>query len=83
MCGLALAACGSKGEATSGTSDSGTLVIGASMSLTGKLAEITDLINRHGGSAVGLSGKDGGLILSKPLTARAWAESQPKGGRSR
>src|SRR4029079_14228532 len=37
--------------------------------------ENTDLINRHGGSAVGLSGKDGGLILSKPLTARAWAES--------
>src|SRR6185436_16622057 len=37
--------------------------------------EITDLINRHGGSAVGLSGKDGGLILSKPLTAQAWAES--------
>lgn len=36
---------------------------------------ITDLINRHGGSAVGLSGKDGGLILSKPLTAKAWAES--------
>jgi acetylglutamate kinase len=37
--------------------------------------EITDLINRHGGSAVGLSGKDGGLILSRPLTAKAWAES--------
>jgi len=36
---------------------------------------ITDLINQHGGSAVGLSGKDGGLILSKPLTAKAWAES--------
>ncbi len=37
--------------------------------------EITDLINRHGGSAVGLTGKDGGLILSRPLTAKAWAES--------
>src|SRR6187401_2186793 len=37
--------------------------------------EITDLINRHGGSAVGWSGKDGGFILSKPLTAKAWAES--------
>ncbi|MFO0775017.1 MAG: acetylglutamate kinase [Nitrospiraceae bacterium] len=40
--------------------------------------EITDLINRHGGKAVGLSGKDGGLIQSKPLTAKAWAESLDK-----
>jgi len=46
------------------------------MVLAGKInMEITDLINRHGGSAVGLRGKDGGLILSKPLTAKAWAES--------
>jgi acetylglutamate kinase len=46
------------------------------MVLAGKInMEITDLINRHGGSAVGLSGKDAGLILSKPLTAKAWAES--------
>lgn len=46
------------------------------MVLAGKInMEITDLINRHGGSAVGLSGKDGGLILSKPLTAKAWAQS--------
>lgn len=46
------------------------------MVLAGKInMEITDLINRHGGSAVGLSGKDGGLILSKPLTVKAWAES--------
>lgn len=46
------------------------------MVLAGQInMEITDLINRHGGSAVGLSGKDGGLIRSKPLTARAWAES--------
>jgi acetylglutamate kinase len=46
------------------------------MVLAGKInMEITDLINQHGGSAVGLSGKDGGLILSKPLTAKAWAES--------
>jgi acetylglutamate kinase len=49
------------------------------MVLAGKInMEITDLINRHGGSAVGLSGKDGGLILSKPLTAKAWAESLEK-----
>lgn len=40
--------------------------------------EITDLINRHGGKAVGLSGKDGGMIQSKPLTAKAWAESLDK-----
>ncbi len=46
------------------------------MVLAGKInMEITDLINRHGGSAVGLSGKDGGLILSKPLTVKAWAET--------
>lgn len=46
------------------------------MVLAGKInMEITDLINRHGGKAVGLSGKDGGLIRSKPLTAKAWAES--------
>ncbi len=46
------------------------------MVLAGQInMEITDLINRHGGSAVGLSGKDGGLIRSKPLTAKAWAES--------
>jgi acetylglutamate kinase len=46
------------------------------MVLAGKInMEITDLITRHGGSAVGLSGKDGGLILSKPLTAKAWAKS--------
>jgi branched-chain amino acid transport system substrate-binding protein len=64
MCGLALAACGSKGEATSGTSDSGTLVIGASMSLTGKLAregQLTkegyelcqDKVNAAGGADIG------------------------------
>jgi acetylglutamate kinase len=49
------------------------------MVLAGKInMEITDLINRHGGKAVGLSGKDGGLILSRPLTARAWAASLDK-----
>jgi branched-chain amino acid transport system substrate-binding protein len=64
MCGLALAACGSKGEASSGTSDSGTLTIGASMSLTGKLAregQLTkegyelcqDKVNAAGGADIG------------------------------
>ena len=37
--------------------------------------EIVTLLNQHGARAVGLTGKDGGLILSKPLTAKAWAES--------
>jgi acetylglutamate kinase len=40
--------------------------------------EIVDLLNRHGGLAVGLSGKDGGLMLSRPLTAKAWAASLDK-----
>ncbi len=37
--------------------------------------EIVTLLNQHGAKAVGLTGKDGGLILSRPLTAKAWAES--------
>ena len=49
------------------------------MVLAGRInMEITDLINRHGGKAVGLSGKDGGLIRSKPLTTKAWAQSLEK-----
>jgi acetylglutamate kinase len=46
------------------------------MVLGGKInKEIVDLLNRHGAKAVGLTGKDGGLILSKPLTSKAWSES--------
>lgn len=41
-------------------------------------SEIVSLINHHGGRAVGLNGKDGGLILAKPLTAKAWAENFDK-----
>lgn len=37
--------------------------------------EIVALLNRHGGKAVGLTGKDGDLIMAKPLTAKSWAES--------
>jgi len=49
------------------------------MVLAGKInMEIVDLLNCHGGKAVGLSGKDGGLILTKPLTAKAWAASLDK-----
>ncbi len=46
------------------------------MVLGGKInKEIVALLNRHGARAVGLTGKDGGLIQAKPLTAKAWAES--------
>ncbi len=44
--------------------------------------EIVTLLNRHGGKAVGLTGKDGDLIMAKPLTAKSWAESlstEPEG----
>ena len=52
------------------------------MVLAGKInMEIVDLLNRHGGHAVGLSGKDGGLMLTKPLTAKAWAASHREGSR--
>jgi acetylglutamate kinase len=46
------------------------------MVLAGKInMEIVDLLNRHGGRAVGVSGKDGGFITAKPLTVKAWIES--------
>ena len=46
------------------------------MVLAGKInMEIVDLLNRHGGRAVGVSGKDGGFITAKPLTVKAWVES--------
>ena len=49
------------------------------MVLAGKInMEIVSLLNRHGGRAVGLSGKDGGLILAKPLTVKSWSESLDK-----
>jgi len=32
--------------------------------------EIVNLINQHGGNAVGLTGKDGNLIIARPLTDR-------------
>src|SRR5919106_4372651 len=44
------------------------------MVLGGKInKEIVALLNRHGGRAVGLTGKDGGLIHAKPLTVKGWA----------
>ncbi|MCU7729902.1 amino acid ABC transporter substrate-binding protein [Actinoplanes sp. KI2] len=84
-CSLALAACGSKGEAPSGGSSGGdTLVIGASLSLTGALARegkltqegyqlCQDRVNAAGGVPVG--GKKLKLAIqfqddtSKPDTA--------------
>ena len=49
------------------------------MVLVGKInKEIVSLINRHGGRAVGLSGKDGELILAKKLTVNPAAGSSEK-----
>jgi acetylglutamate kinase len=46
------------------------------MVLGGKInKEIVALLNGHGGRAVGVTGKDGGLLLAKPLTAKAWSAS--------
>jgi acetylglutamate kinase len=49
------------------------------MVLAGKInMEIVELLNRHGGRSVGLSGKDGGLLMAQPLTAKSWAKSLGK-----
>jgi len=39
--------------------------------------EIVSLINQHGGKAVGLSGKDGGLIRAKKMVLKATGEKMP------
>ncbi len=45
------------------------------MVLGGKInKEIVTMLNQHGGRAVGITGKDGKLILCKPFSARAWAQ---------
>jgi acetylglutamate kinase len=45
------------------------------MVLVGKInKEIVSLINRHGGRAVGLSGKDGGLLRARKMTVRSQEE---------
>jgi len=36
--------------------------------------EIVTLLNQHGGKAVGLTGKDGRLILSKPFSSKKWMQ---------
>jgi acetylglutamate kinase len=48
------------------------------MVLVGKLnKEIVTLINRHGGMAVGLSGKDGGLILARKMNVTVSENGSP------
>ncbi|RMH06724.1 MAG: acetylglutamate kinase [Nitrospirae bacterium] len=44
------------------------MVLGATINKS-----IVTLLNQHGAKAVGLTGKDGNLILSKPFSAKAWA----------
>src|SRR5437773_10780140 len=48
------------------------------MVLVGKVnKEIVTLINQHGGMAVGLSGKDGGLILAKKMNVTVSSNGEP------
>jgi acetylglutamate kinase len=48
------------------------------MVLVGKVnKEIVTLINRHGGMAVGLSGKDGGLILARKMNVMVTDNGKP------
>ena len=48
------------------------------MVLVGKLnKEIVTLINQHGGMAVGLSGKDGGLILARKMSVTVSNNGEP------
>jgi acetylglutamate kinase len=48
------------------------------MVLVGKVnKEIVTLINQHGGMAVGLSGKDGGLILARKMSVTVSNDGEP------
>lgn len=48
------------------------------MVLVGKVnKEIVNLINQHGGTAVGLSGKDGGLILARKMNLTVSSNGAP------
>ena len=48
------------------------------MVLVGKVNKgIVDLINQHGGMAVGLSGKDGGLILARKMNVTVSDDGKP------
>jgi acetylglutamate kinase len=48
------------------------------MVLVGKInKEIVNLINQHGGMAVGLSGKDGGLIRARKMSVTVSSDGEP------
>lgn len=48
------------------------------MVLVGKInKQIVNLINQHGGMAVGLSGKDGGLILARKMSVTVSSDGEP------
>jgi acetylglutamate kinase len=68
---------GKKGEFVQGmrVTDAETMDV-VEMVLGGQVnAEIVNLINQHGGRAVGLTGKDGGLIRAKKMLVRSNGES--------
>jgi acetylglutamate kinase len=68
---------GKKGEFVQGmrVTDAATMDV-VEMVLGGQInKEIVHLINRHGGRAVGLTGKDGGLIRAKKMLVRGDGES--------
>jgi len=45
------------------------------MVLGGKInKEIVTMLNQHGGKAIGITGKDAGLILCKPFSSTAWSQ---------
>src|SRR6187455_1286749 len=75
-----LARLGKKGEFVQGmrVTDAETMDI-VEMVLGGQVnKEIVNLINQHGGRAVGLTGKDGGLIRAKKMLVRANGDSDEK-----
>jgi len=68
---------GKKGEFVQGmrVTDAETMDV-VEMVLGGQVnAEIVNLINQHGGRAVGLTGKDGGLIRAKKMLVRGEGDS--------
>jgi len=68
---------GRKGEFVQGmrVTDAATMDV-VEMVLGGRVnKEIVNLINQHGGRAVGLTGKDGGLIRAKKLLVRSEGDS--------
>ena len=71
---------GKKGEFVQGmrVTDAETMDV-VEMVLGGQVnKEIVNLINQHGGRAVGLTGKDGGLIRAKKMLVRANGDSEEK-----